>query len=94
MENHRRHQRCFWAITVRLIAEVRLLEHLRQLGFLYTVREISPWISEGPGVAYVMANTWLQLGRIEVAVGMFEVVAGSFGMFYEVKRPKLIILTV
>lgn len=25
------------------VAEVRLLEHLRQLGFLYTVREISPW---------------------------------------------------
>ncbi|KAG8865283.1 hypothetical protein FRB96_000173 [Tulasnella sp. 330] len=61
------------------VVEVRLMEDLRDLGFLEAVREIGLWVSEGPAASYVMARTWLQLGRIEVAVGLFDVVAGSFG---------------
>ncbi|KAG9016926.1 hypothetical protein FRB93_009456 [Tulasnella sp. JGI-2019a] len=61
------------------VAEVRLMDDLRELGLLEAVREVGLWVSEGPGAAYIMAKTWLQLGRIEVAVRLFDVVAGSFG---------------
>ncbi|KAG8911756.1 hypothetical protein FRC01_005538, partial [Tulasnella sp. 417] len=60
-------------------AEVRLVESLRVDGHLHIAREIAGWLPLAPGVAYVLARTWLDGGRPDEAVPLFEQVAISFG---------------
>ncbi|KAG8956665.1 hypothetical protein FRC04_000143 [Tulasnella sp. 424] len=62
-----------------LAAEVRLVESLRVDGHLHIAREIAGWLPLAPGVAYVLARTWLDGGRPDEAVHLFEQVAISFG---------------
>ncbi|KAG8991396.1 hypothetical protein FRB90_001364, partial [Tulasnella sp. 427] len=61
-----------------LAAEVKLVESLRVDGHLQTAREIAGWLPSAPGVAYVLARTWLDQGRPDEAVPLFEQVAVSF----------------
>ncbi|KIO30211.1 hypothetical protein M407DRAFT_20680 [Tulasnella calospora MUT 4182] len=62
-----------------LAAEVRLVESLRVDGHLHIAREVAGWLPLAPGVAYVLARTWLDGGRPDEAVPLFEQVAISFG---------------
>ncbi|TFY82965.1 hypothetical protein EWM64_g1046 [Hericium alpestre] len=59
--------------------EVLWCERFRTLGLFEVAREMLEWLPRTPGVMYVRARLWLDIGREADAVGAFENLAGSFG---------------
>lgn len=61
-------------------AEVLFCERLRLLGYYEVAREMLSWLPRTPGVSYVLAHLWLDVGRADDAAYILEKLAGSFGM--------------
>lgn len=59
--------------------EVAFCENLRQLGYHDLARELLSWLPRTPGVTYVLARLWLDIGRADDAAYMLEKLGGSFG---------------
>jgi len=59
--------------------EVLFCERLRLLGYYDAAREILSWLPRTPGVTYVLARLWLNVGRADDASYLMEKLAGSFG---------------
>ncbi|KAF8897169.1 nucleoporin Nup120/160-domain-containing protein [Infundibulicybe gibba] len=59
--------------------EVLFCERLRLLGFHYATWELISWLPRTPGVTYVLARLWLNMGRADDAAYLLEKLAGSFG---------------
>jgi nuclear pore complex protein Nup160 len=60
-------------------AEVLFCERLRLLGYYEVAREMLAWFPRTPGVSYVVARLWLNIGRADDAAYLLEKLAGSFG---------------
>ncbi|KNZ75687.1 Nuclear pore complex protein [Termitomyces sp. J132] len=58
--------------------EVIFCDNLRLLGFYGASRELLSWLPRTPGVSYVQARLWLNIGRIDDAAHLFEKLGGSF----------------
>ncbi|KAG6888649.1 hypothetical protein C0992_007907 [Termitomyces sp. T32_za158] len=58
--------------------EVIFCDNLRLLGFYGTSMELLSWLPRTPGVSYVQARLWLNMGRVDDAATTFEKLAGSF----------------
>ncbi|EGO01552.1 hypothetical protein SERLA73DRAFT_158827 [Serpula lacrymans var. lacrymans S7.3] len=59
--------------------EVLFCERLRLLGYYEVAREMLSWLPRTPGVVYVQARLWINLGRVDDAAYLMEKMAGSFG---------------
>ncbi|KDQ64994.1 hypothetical protein JAAARDRAFT_167821 [Jaapia argillacea MUCL 33604] len=59
--------------------EVIFCERLRLLGYTEAARELLSWLPRTPGVTYVRARLWLDIGRSDDAALLFESLTGSFG---------------
>ncbi|KAJ7590746.1 nucleoporin Nup120/160-domain-containing protein [Mycena floridula] len=59
--------------------EIAFCENLRQLRYHDLAREVLSWLPRTPGVTYVLARLWLDMGRADDAAYLFEKLAGSFG---------------
>lgn len=59
--------------------EVGYCERLRVLGNHDVAREILSWLPRTPGITYVLARLWLNVGRADDAAFLLEKLAGSFG---------------
>ncbi|KAG6885254.1 hypothetical protein C0993_004111 [Termitomyces sp. T159_Od127] len=59
--------------------EVIYCDNLRLLGLYGTSMELLSWLPRTPGVSYVQARLWLNMGRVDDAATTFEKLAGSFG---------------
>ncbi|KAG6861191.1 hypothetical protein C0995_002818 [Termitomyces sp. Mi166 len=58
--------------------EVIFCDNLRLLGFYGASRELLSWLPRTPGVSYVQARLWLNMGKVDDAAHLFEKLAGSF----------------
>jgi nuclear pore complex protein Nup160 len=54
-------------------------ERLRLLGYYEVAREMLAWLPRTPGVTYVLARMWLDVGRADDAASLFEGLASRFG---------------
>ncbi|KAG8960780.1 hypothetical protein FRC03_006142 [Tulasnella sp. 419] len=61
-----------------LLAEVKLIAKVRNLGYLDFAREVAEWVPTSPGVAYALARVRLDSGRFDEAATLFQRVANSF----------------
>jgi len=61
-------------------AEVLFCEKLRLLGHYEVAREMLAWFPRTPGVSYVVARLWLNVGRADDAACLLEKLAGCFGI--------------
>ncbi|KAJ7162628.1 nucleoporin Nup120/160-domain-containing protein [Mycena crocata] len=59
--------------------EVIFCERLRALGYYESAREIISCLPRTPGVTYVHARLWLNIGRADDAAYLMEKLAGAFG---------------
>ncbi|KAG6820164.1 hypothetical protein H0H93_004427 [Arthromyces matolae] len=59
--------------------EATFCDNLRLLGLFGPCRELLSWLPRTPGVSYVQARLWLDIGRADDAALLFEKLAGSFG---------------
>lgn len=62
--------------------EVIFCDNLRLLGFHGASMELLSWLPRTPGVSYVQARLWLNMGRVDDAAIAFEKLAGSFGKLF------------
>lgn len=69
--------------------EVLFCERLRLLKFYAGALELLTSLPKTAGVAFVLSQTWLQVGRWDEAAQLFERLAGSFGSFYSFPRSML-----
>jgi nuclear pore complex protein Nup160 len=60
--------------------EVLFCERLRLLGYHYVAQELLSWLPKAPAASYVLARSWLDIGRADDAAHLIELVAGSFGI--------------
>ncbi|KAI0038000.1 hypothetical protein FA95DRAFT_1684755 [Auriscalpium vulgare] len=59
--------------------EVLWCERLRLMGRVQATREMLGWLPRTPGVMYVWARLWLDIGRDADAAGALDSIAGNFG---------------
>jgi nuclear pore complex protein Nup160 len=59
--------------------EILFCERLRLLGYYGATRELLSWLPRTPGVSYVLARLWLNVGRADDAAHLMEKLAASFG---------------
>jgi nuclear pore complex protein Nup160 len=59
--------------------EILFCEKLRLLGYYGATRELLSWLPRTPGVSYVLARLWLNVGRADDAAYLMEKLAASFG---------------
>lgn len=61
--------------------EILLCEKVRLLGLYDIARDLLAWLPRTPGVVFVLASAWLQLGRPADSAELLEKLASSFGEF-------------
>lgn len=59
--------------------EALFCERLRLLGYYEVAREMLAWLPRTPGVVFIAACLYINIGRAEDAAQLMEKVAGSFG---------------
>lgn len=59
--------------------EVLLCEKVRLLGLYDVARDLLAWLPRTPGVVFILASVWLQLGRPADSAELLEKLALSFG---------------
>ncbi|KAI5982289.1 nucleoporin Nup120/160-domain-containing protein [Pisolithus marmoratus] len=59
--------------------EASFCERLRDLGYYQVAREMLAWLPRTPGVTFVTARLFINLGRGDDAAYLLEKLAGSFG---------------
>jgi nuclear pore complex protein Nup160 len=59
--------------------EALFCERLRLLGYYEVAREMLAWLPRTPGVVFIAACLYINIGRPEDASQLMEKVAGSFG---------------
>jgi Nucleoporin Nup120/160 len=59
--------------------ETLFCERIRLLGYHELTREMLAWLPRTPGVTYILARLWLDIGRSDDAASLLEGLAGRFG---------------
>lgn len=61
--------------------EASFCERFRELGYYPVAKEMLEWLPRTPGITFVTARLYIDIGRSDDAAYLLEKVAGSFGMY-------------